>query len=95
MNNRPKFLYLYPSHFGPNKKIIKHIVDCNCNLERINPQFTNSYWRCKGLNHDIYGFSDKQDLIKSEVFNTKERIQDEIIWLRKISKEKGWRLELE
>jgi hypothetical protein len=45
-------------------------------------------WRCRALDHDIYGFSDQMGAVMSEIDATSSRIYLENHWLAELMKKK-------
>ena len=90
-SNKPKFLYFYPVGAG-KRKIIKHILNETCVPERVSPNLCLGYWRCKGHKHDTYGYDSREQAKLGEVFDTKLRIQEDVAWLRELTKDNNWNL---
>jgi len=90
-SNKPKFLYFYPEGLG-KRKVIKHVLSSSCVPERISPNLMHGYWRCRGHNHDVYGYDTREQAKLGEVFDAKLRIQEDVTWLRELTKDSSWSL---
>jgi len=81
--SRPKTIYYYES-----KRLYKHQVTSECMVEVVNKDSPPGIrFRCRGPNHDCYGYAKQKEAKEYEIRETKGRISDERQWLEKLTKE--------
>lgn len=80
---RPKILYAYDLHMSLNK----HSVGADCITTISYSSSDGVRWRCRGEDHDFYGYATLREAKLEEIKQTRLEIGARENWLKKLLKE--------